>query len=286
MTDLVLQNATKQKMTAYAQSPTHALLLTGPAGSGKYTLAATMIEQALQLTPGAHTTHPYVRIVQVEPDKQSISIETIRELEHFLSRKVPTTALYNRAVLIEDAHKLTPEAQNALLKLLEEPPEGTVLILTATQPQAILPTLRSRSQLLAVGAPEHTALQAYFDHQGKSAAEINQALAVSGGLPGLMHALLNDTAHPLLNATEQARVLLKATAYERLLLVDALSKDKALTADTLYILQQMAHVSLQTATGPAAKRWQRILSAAYAASQALQQSSSVKLTLTDLMLSL
>ena len=120
-----------------------------------------------------------------------------------------------------------------------------------------------------------------FDNQA-----ISKAYSISGGLPGLMHALLNESEHPLLEATEKARQLLSQTAYERLAMVDALAKDRALAMDVAMILQQMARISLQTATGQAAKKWQSVLEAGYEAAEALAASAQPKLALTKLMLSL
>jgi hypothetical protein len=99
-----------------------------------------------------------------------------------------------------------------------------------------------------------------------------------------MSALLEDHEHPMRLATEQARQLLSQPAYERLINVDSLSKDKILAADTVNILQRMARISLQTATGQAARRWQAVLVASYAAAEALAVNAQPKLALTKLVL--
>jgi len=109
---------------------------------------------------------------------------------------------------------------------------------------------------------------------------------MSGGLPGLMSALLENEEHSLLLATETARRLLVQSPYERLLEVDELAKQRTLLSDTLFILQRMAHISLQSATPATAKRWQNVLSASYSASEALEQSAQPKLVLSTLMVSL
>jgi len=85
-------------------------------------------------------------------------------------------------------------------------------------------------------------------------------------------------------ATERARQLLSQTTYQRLLMVDELSKQRQLALDVTTILQQMAHVSLQNAKGEAANKWQAILKASYEAAEALSGSAQPKLILTKLML--
>ena len=180
---------------------------------------------------------------------------------------------------------MTTEAQNALLKTLEEPPARTVLLLTARSEQSLLPTVRSRLQAIHLRQPAKTAVLEHFKTQA-SDEELNRLYALSGGLPGLLYALLSDAEHHLRAAAEKAREVLQKTPYERLLLVDATSKDKQLAADVLAILQQMAHLSLRSAQGAAVRRWQHILEASYEAEVALRNNGQPKLVLTDLFLNL
>lgn len=283
MTDLVIHEATDQQIQALINSPSHAMLLVGPKGSGKRSLADLLTQRITGIEKVSD--YPYGTVIAPEEGK-SIGIEAIRELEHFLSLKVPGQRPFDRFVILEDAHMLTQEAQNALLKTLEEPPQGSIILLTSSQEQALLPTIRSRVQTVKLNIPENGAVERYFTGQGYDAGAIKQAAAISGGLPGLMHTLLTQDEHPLTQATAYARQLLSKTAYERLLMVDELSKQKSLANDLCYILQQMAHVSLLKAEGAAAKRWQSILAASYEASEALSVSAQPKLVLSNLMLHL
>jgi hypothetical protein len=285
MKDLLVHPQTRQQLDNFAAEPPHAMLLTGPTGSGKRALAIGLSEAVLGLAPQGLANYPYKMVITSDEGK-AIGIEAVRELEHFLSLKVPGQAAHNRAVIIEDAQLLTTEAQNAILKTLEEPPQGAFVIMSANNAQALLPTIRSRAQSLAVKQPGRKATENYFKAKGFDDRSVSQAYAISGGLPGLVYALLNETDHPLLLATQTARQLLSRPAYERLLLVDDLSKQRSLALDTVFILQQMAHVSLQTATGPAAAKWQVVLTEAYKAAEALSGSAQPKLALTSLMLGL
>lgn len=284
MKHLLLHPQTRQQLEAFVAKPSHASLLAGPAGSGKLTIATNLAQAVLGLPDGGLSAHPYAKIITPVEGK-AIGIDVIRELEHFLALKVPGSAEHDRVVIIENAQLLTLEAQNALLKTLEEPPKGTLLLLTADSEQALLPTIRSRAATINIIQPHAAALTERFLVRFEAEA-IKQAQAISGGLPGLMNSLLSDQQHPLVLATERARQLLGQTTYERLLAVDELSKQRQLASDTTYILQQMARLSLQTATGPAAIKWQSILNAGYEASEALNNSAQPKLALTKLMLSL
>ena len=284
MNDLLVHPATQRQLQAYMKQPGQSITLVGPAGSGKRSLALELAAKLIGVPINKVLDQPYVRLIN-SVDGKAIGIESIRELEHFLSLKVPNPASIKRIVLIEDAHLLTTEAQNALLKTLEEPPIGTIFIMTSSQEQALLPTIRSRSPRLTVHRPSISQQSTHFGEKYDSAA-VKQALLVSGGLPGLTAAILGESEHPLLAATEKARQLLRQTSFERLAMVDVLAKDRALSLDVLFILQQMANVSLQSAQGKAAARWRTVLSASYEAQQLLLQSAQPKLTLTDLMLHL
>lgn len=283
MKDLIIHTSTRRQFDRVVRTPSQVLVLAGPEGSGKLTLAQGLAEAVLGIVGGGFAANAQCLVVGPE-DGKAIGIEAARQLERFLRLKVPGKGVYNRAVVIQDGHLMTVEAQNALLKTLEEPPAGTIIIITVSYEPALLPTVRSRAQTIRVERPDRQTLSKYFNGRGFDEAATERAYALTGGLIGLMSALLEDEGHPLRLATEQARQLLSQSPYERLITVDALSKDKPLAVDTVDILQRMARISLQTATGKTARRWQSILKASYKASEALAVNAQPKLALTELVL--
>jgi DNA polymerase-3 subunit delta' len=188
MNNKIFHPSTTQQIDSFITSPTHALLIAGPNGSGKATLATSLTETIIGIEEGSLDNYAYKMIIRAS--EGSIGVDEVRSLERFLSLKVPSEAKFNRALIIENAQLLTLEAQNALLKTLEEPPLGTFIILTANNTQSLLPTIRSRAQMITIKKISQSDLLAYFEKLGYNPAEIKQAYSISGGLPGLMHCSL------------------------------------------------------------------------------------------------
>jgi DNA polymerase-3 subunit delta' len=133
-------------------------LLIGPAGIGKRLLADAFAARLLCAEPVgddacgvcAHCTrlaagsHPDLHLVERDEERRDIRIEQVRELGRWLALH-PLMAT-RKVAIVDGAHCLSEPAQNALLKTLEEPPRSSVLVLTATAPALLLPTVRSRCQ--------------------------------------------------------------------------------------------------------------------------------------------
>lgn len=290
MSALILHPATERNLRLFIRNTPHSLLLIGPTGIGKTSIARYFTAELLAADIPKVLVHPYVKFV-TPGNTRSISIDAVRELQGFLSLKVPgSSQRVARVAIIEDAHLLTAEAQNALLKTLEEPPLDTVIILTATSTEALLPTIQSRVQVLQLQPPPLDNLRAYLTRSGYSAEEVNKAVLISGGLPGLTNTIVSaEETHPLYAATEQARHVLRATTYERLRMVDGLSKQKELCLDVLFILGQMSRMALLKGAGAqraTEARWKQIMKASYRADNQLRHNANTKLVLTNLMLEL
>ena len=188
------------------------LLFAGPSGVGKWAVARATAQavNCLERVAGAElpvdacgkcracdrvARGVHVDVITLEPDdRASIKIDVVRDVlsktgfRPFEGRK--------RVVLIREADTLEPASQNSLLKSLEEPPPGTMFILTTAVPGALLPTVRSRCMRLRFGrltATEvSTALQRDHDY---SDAEALQAAPLADGSLGQALALIdNDLA--------------------------------------------------------------------------------------------
>lgn len=288
MDNLLLHPQSERRITALLRQPPHAIIISGPAGSGKTLLARTIAAALLGIAPEKLEFYAYAR--EYQPEKGIISVEQARDMTGFLRLKTTGTNALRRILLVEHADTMTVEAQNTLLKTLEEPPADTVIILTVDDIQAILQTVLSRAQRVDVQSPTELDAKEYFLQKGYSDSKAAQAYALSGGLPGLMQALLDgDETHPLVASVEQAKQLLGVSSFERLAQVDTLIKQKQHQA-VVWAIMRIASAAI---AGAAAKgsdtaiaRWSAILAAAARADEQLRASAQAKLVMTNLFLAL
>jgi DNA polymerase-3 subunit delta' len=208
------------RATAAGRLPS-GLLLTGPSGIGKRALAIELARALVCLGDGErpceacshcrrilhgleavgetreravqeespvllnHYLHPDVLLV--EPwrgaARPAIRVEQVRHLiEQVQSRPFESRA---RAIVIDDAHWMTAEGANALLKSLEEPPSPTHFVLVTDRPEQLPQTIRSRCQRLRLGPLPRATLEAYLrEHAGLSPAEARRRAGLAGGSVG------------------------------------------------------------------------------------------------------
>lgn len=133
-------------------------LFTGPDGIGKKLLARSLIQvlfcekktacgECVGCRKFDSDSHP--DLFCLEETEGSIKIEELRQIQNYL--KFHPLEASRKVCLINDADRMTTAAQSAFLKTLEEPRDNTLFILISAQPEALLPTIRSRCQILNFG---------------------------------------------------------------------------------------------------------------------------------------
>ena len=146
-----------------AERLAHAYLFVGPSGVGKKRTALALAQALLcpeQAGTGcescatcravANGAHPDLSLVAPQAGKTTLGIDQVRELQHFLSLQ---SARGNRKIgVIEDAQVLTPQAQSSLLKIVEEPPGSTLLVLLSVSAASLSRPLLSRCQQVRFAA--------------------------------------------------------------------------------------------------------------------------------------
>jgi DNA polymerase-3 subunit delta' len=234
----------------------HSLILSGPKGSGKYTLAL-MLAQAVNCLAPAETdglpdfcgqcsnclriaasaplealvaeavearealretdkketriliqTHPDLLVVPPDPPQLLIKLGQVRQVIHVAFYRPPVES--KRTFTIFTSSAFMKEAANSLLKVLEEPPEHTSLILLTENPQEMLPTIRSRAVIHRLGAIPASDLETLLSHRRPELKSADRALAARLAEGAVGRALTIDLAAYL--ASRQDAILLLRTA--------------------------------------------------------------------------
>ena len=192
----------------------HAYLITGPVGSGKVALAIRMIEmvneldraknaQSLEELVNATTT-----VVGPESKSRRITVKAVREAERVLHMVAPPGV--TKFAVIKDADRMGPEAENAFLKTLEEPPASSRLLLLSAQPEMLLETILSRCiriQLAGKSGPAELSesarglLDALRDHAHSRKKSVSGAL----GLMARFSAILKDEKAAITKRNQEAQ---------------------------------------------------------------------------------
>ncbi|MGZ4659259.1 MAG: DNA polymerase III subunit delta', partial [Blastococcus sp.] len=182
-------------------SMTHAWLFTGPPGSGR-SVAARAFAAALQCPDGGDGTCHECRTVLagthadvqvIVPDGLSIGAKEARELVRVAGR-APSGGRW-QVIVVEDADRMTEHASNAVLKMIEEPPPRTVVMLCAPSlhPDDVPVTIRSRCRVVALRTPPVDAVAAVLiSRDGVDPALAAWSAAASGGHVGRARRLARD----------------------------------------------------------------------------------------------
>lgn len=195
----------------------HALLIHEAPGAGgdwlaQFAARLALCEHALDAPCGSCTgcrralawQHPDLTRVAPLEDSRQIRIEQLRELSADLA--LTSHAGGYKVGIVTPADAMNRFAANALLKTLEEPPARTLLVLVATQPSRLPPTVLSRCQRLTVRAPTRAQAVAWLNEL-RGAGEWAGALEVIGEAPML---LLEADPQPLAQAGAETRETLTA----------------------------------------------------------------------------
>ncbi len=230
MDKLILKPSVAKLLTFYNEHPPHALFLSGEKGVGLFTISATLAKKI---------TKKSTDITILSPEKDSIAIERIRGL-YELTRSIQKSA---RVVIIDDADTLSIEAQNALLKLLEEPVENIHFILTSHSPQNILPTIISRTQRIDIPPVTRAQSKQLLENKEITAEKVAQILFLAAGKPAEIHRLLEDSEYfeNQVVSMQDARSVLNVSLYDRLKISKKYSGDRSAALNFIALIGKLLH---------------------------------------------
>jgi DNA polymerase-3 subunit delta' len=198
----------------------HAYLFSGPSQVGKRAMVAAAVQD---LTGESLEQNP--NVMMVEPVNGKISVEQIRDLKERFA--LSSMGEQYKVAIIDDAHKMTTQAQNALLKTLEEPKGKSLLFLIAAQPEQLLETIRSRCAHVRFGLVDDVLIKASLKEKGLDDAIVTDVMSYAFGRPGCAFTLVEEEAREQYKErAQEAQAFINATLVERFAMINAWAKQK------------------------------------------------------------
>ncbi len=266
---LRLHPTAKKFTQTYAQSLPHALLVVGRQGNGLFTFAnhlATQSGTILTIVSPIQKTSTSVPLIPVE---------RIRELYNETKAQLRSPHF----VIIDDADAMNAAAQNALLKLLEEPNDSIHFILTSHKPDVLLPTIRSRSQRFDVPAISELDSKKLLTSLGVTdELDIKRLLYIASGQPAELARLTSNkkTFKELSEQVAIARQFIEGDTYQRIVLVQSLKDDRAGAIKLIELILLLLRRSLRSSSGSSSVK---LISNLVDASEAIRANGNIRIQL-------
>lgn len=235
----------------------HSILLCAEEGCGAgfaaRCLAADFLYPDQSECPGARAVlageSPEVLTLAGSGASGDIKIDDVRQAR----REIYNTALSaaGRVVLVKGADKLNASSANALLKVIEEPPENVLFIFTAPGEASVLPTIRSRCCAYSLAPVSEDACGAYLAARFPLEKDIPELCAVFGGRIGSAVRVLRDPAErqALADARSLARAVRKKDVYTCMQILAKNEKDRAASRRLLALFSSVCAASLRSSGG-------------------------------------
>lgn len=215
---IAVSEITKKNIDSYIANPTSVVLICGVEGSGKSQLVDEIISRL------KNDSQSLLETIIIDRLGQAISIEDVRSLKSKLRLKVVKHSEHSkRIVVIHNAETMTHEAQNSLLKLIEDVPDDTMFILTSDVENRLLPTIRSRTQqIYVVGPTKHIFYKKYPDVNKQ---ELDRTIKMVDGRARYLDEIISGDNTKLNETFVLAKQFVASKYFDRLCQVDNISKN-------------------------------------------------------------
>ena len=276
---MIINPKNEREIQAFIARPSSSLLVLGDTNDG---VREIVISMTTKLLKGENKNN----LVTLEPEPtKGITIEQIRELRTQLMTKSSGDGFVARVGIIWEFNTASVEAQNALLKLLEEPVNKTLLILQTSTRSAIVSTVLSRTQTIRLLPITKQQAKISAASRELPEAEIEKLYLLSNGKSKLYSELIENEKSALFESVNTAKLFLKASVFDRLTQYSVYMQKNELLALTKS-LEQIAAAGMHMSTLESIERWKHIATEARHCRQLLEQNVLTKLVYTRLCVSI
>lgn len=245
MPNVYIHPQTQQHLDSLVRDLPQSMVLTGPEGVGLSAAVSYVADRV-------HSKPIYVlpeKDEKVDIEKGVITVDIIRRL-YSMTKTIETGT---RLIVIDDAERMGVQAQNAFLKLLEEPGANTHFIVLTHAVAKLLPTIRSRVQTIEIHPVSTTQSEALLDTlQVTDKTRRSQLLFIASGLPAQLTILASDgnVFEARAQIIRDARTYLQGSMYDRLKVASSFKDDRQGSLTLLLDAMKLLQGSLKTGNSP------------------------------------
>jgi hypothetical protein len=276
MSTVFIHPRTQKQLASLSRDLPQSMVFTGPEGIGLVSLVTYLSDQI-------GTKPIYVlpeKDEKVDIEKGIITVDVIRRL-YTMTKTIETGT---RLIVIDYAERMGVQAQNAFLKLLEEPGANTHFIILTHTVSKLLPTVRSRLQVVAINPITLQQSEALLDElRMTDATKRSQLLFIATGLPATLARLSIDEPSfaARVKIIRDARTYLQGTMYDRLQLALSYKDDRQGSVTLLLDAMKLVQGSLKSGTSPGQVKKITVLLKAH---ERIEANGNVRLQLASVML--
>lgn len=272
----IINQTSEKTLLAIAKKMPQSLLLTGAPGVGLSTVSCYLAE--------LRGVKPIIILPEkddkIDVDKGIISVDIMRRLYDETRTKIAG----ERIIIIDYAERMTDQAQNAFLKLLEEPGKDVYFILVSHSTSKLLPTILSRTEKLEIRPITKIQSEQLLDSFGEiDKTKRSQLLFMAEGLPAELTRLNNDNLYFEKQSTviKDARQLIQCDLYQKLLIIHKYKDDRTAVLTLLLDMANMLKRSI--IANPQADAINRIEAILFAYQQ-IESNGNIRLVLARMVL--
>ncbi len=276
---MIVNPRTDTLLRAYETRPVSSLILSGETGSDIYNIALAMSSNLL----GPKLVNNLLIILPEEGKK--IGIDSVRDLKSSFNTIIKAKRKIGRVAIIVSAEKLSREAQNALLKIIEEPVKNSSLILLTSDLSKLLPTIRSRCQNIPILPITKKQAYDYGEANGVSIPTIDRALLLSRGESMLFENIVSKESDGLTKQISNAKEFLGMSIFDRL----RQQKTYSNTGDLNTLidgLKRISEAAMHSAKDANVRRWHDTITTAQKCQKLLDANVVTKLVFLRLCIQL
>jgi hypothetical protein len=246
--DFPYSSQVQDKLEKIKDSPGQVYLFYGSRGLGKIRSATSIASELLGLTYNdiSELAHPNLTYIHPKEGKKLISISQVRDISERIW-KTSVSDKMQKIVIVDGIDKISLDGANALLKNLEDSPPQTSFFLIADSASAVLPTIRSRSQLVYFSLPKKESVTQFLQSNHGLDTEMASDLVDSAhGLPELATSFLDSEKHSrAMSLQKSAQDLLFGTITQGYLVAKEINEQKQgseFLTELLYATKQQSTI--------------------------------------------